>query len=198
MSPVVMKVLHLKAKMSSKWVGFILRASGIYAQIIEAIEPIVVWVICKENMWHGPTTEWIWKRSLLRSCTHIPVWTTLYHQAYDVLTAETDLSPLRPTWSSGAKGIRPESLSFSFFPPAACVSAGHVTLAWLLGGPGRPQRSRGHWHHWSPLCPHTLLTAERWQRKGRGDDDVSEIIKRIDLCAAISRTMVDGSQLCGA
>lgn len=36
------------------------------------------------------------------------------------------------------------------------------------------------------------------KKKGRGNDDVSEIIKQIDLCAAITCRMVDRNPLCEA
>lgn len=109
-----------------------------------------------------------------------------------VLQLRPDLSSQTHMGACREKGIRLESLSLSFSTPSACVSAGHVTPACLLEDPRCPLRLKGHWHHCSPLCPHTVLSVERWKKKGHGNDDVSEIIKRIDLCAAITGFAIMG------
>lgn len=62
-----------------------------------------------------------------------------------------------------------------------------------------PQRWKGHWHHCSAPSALTQCWASRGEKKrDHGNDDVSEIIRRIDLCAAITGTIVDRNPLCQA
>lgn len=86
-------------------------------------------------------------------------WQQIVHcwdRACDGFTAET--WDLRPTWASGEKGIRLESLSLSFSTPAACVCT-----ALGLEGPRRTRGLKGHWHYCRPPCP--SHSAERWKKE---------------------------------
>lgn len=67
-----------------------------------------------------------------------------------------------------------------------------MTPGWFVEGPWSPQRLKGHWHHCSGL---TQCWALRGKKK---KDDLSKIIKWIDLCAAITRTLADRNPSCQA
>lgn len=134
---------------------------------------------------------------MLRPCKHVSGCVNWHHQACDSFTCWDQTWAPRPTWVSGEKGIKLKLSSLSFSTPAARVPAGHMTPAWLLKALSVPRGEK-------VIDTRALLTALvqcwalRGEKKDHGNDDVSKILKRIDLCAAITRTMADRKPLCEA